>query len=52
MIQVPETSNTDTTIAEIGARAIEKAADDLAGENNIGGYENEAMHAYAAQSAR
>ncbi|MFZ4835935.1 hypothetical protein [Rouxiella sp. Mn2063] len=43
-----KTPITDAAIAKISAKSIEKAADDLAGENNIGGHEVDAMYKYAA----
>lgn len=40
---------TDAARAVLRAEAIEKCADDMASENNIGGHEVDAMYAYARQ---
>ncbi|MEN0626650.1 hypothetical protein AAIG33_04315 [Phytobacter ursingii] len=42
-----ETPATDAARASLRAEAIEKCADDMTSENNIGGHEVDAMYAYA-----
>ncbi|QZN97825.1 hypothetical protein [Symbiopectobacterium purcellii] len=42
-----ETKTTDAAIAEIGAKAVEDAAEHLFNEGDIGAYEYEQMHEYA-----
>ncbi|MDU7377899.1 MAG: hypothetical protein E7L09_05940 [Enterobacteriaceae bacterium] len=49
LLPVVETPATDAEIAALRAEAIEKCADDMASENNIGGHEVDAMYAYARQ---
>lgn len=44
-----QTPATDAAIAALRAEAIEKCADDMASENNIGGHEVDAMYAFARQ---
>ncbi|MDV2874447.1 eae-like domain protein [Phytobacter diazotrophicus] len=44
-----QTPATEAAIAALRAEAIEKCADDMASENNIGGHEVDAMYAFARQ---